>query len=142
MSHFVDEMSDQLNLRWAWDKVRREATPGDIWFDEVELAAFDIELEKNLRGIAAELRTGRYRMKAIRPLPFPKHPDKDGNPRVRQAFQVAVRDQVAWTALVNIVGPHVDSVVGKSCADYIRRGNLLEITTFMFSMLAGTGDSV
>lgn len=109
MNAFLEELADQLNLRWAWEKVRREARPGDIWFDEIELAGFELELERNLRAVGAELRTGRYRLASLRPLPFPKHPDKDGNPRVRQVFQVSVRDQVAWTAVVNVVGPHVDS---------------------------------
>jgi hypothetical protein len=109
VNDFLKEVTDQLNLRWAWDKVRREATPGDIWFDEVELAGFELELERNLESIAAEFRKGRYHPKPLRPMPFPKHPDKSGNPRVRQVFQVAVRDQVAWTAVVNVVGPHVDS---------------------------------
>jgi len=39
---------------------------------------------------------------------FPKNPNKDGEQQVRQYFNVAVRDQVAWTAVVNVVGPHLD----------------------------------
>lgn len=111
MSPFLDEVSNQLNLRWAWEKVRHEATPGDIWFDQVELAGFELELERNLQNIATEFRKGKYRLSPLRPMPFPKNPDKDGNPRVRQVFQVAIRDQVAWTAVVNVVGPHVDNKI-------------------------------
>ncbi len=109
MSHFLYEISDQLNLRWAWEKVRREATRGDIWFDEIELAGFELELERHLRSIADEFRTGRYRVHPLRPLPVPKQNDKEGKAQIRQAFQVVIRDQVAWTAVVNVVGPHVDS---------------------------------
>ncbi len=109
MSAFLEEVADQLNLRWAWEKVRREARPGDIWFDEIELAGFELELERRLHEVGSELRKGRYRLAPLRPLPFPKHRDKNGDARVRQTFQVAVRDQVAWTAVVNVVGPHVDS---------------------------------
>jgi hypothetical protein len=109
MSRFLDEVTEQMNLRWAWEKVRREARPGDIWFDEIELAGFELELERNLQNIAAEFRKGRYHLTPIRPLPFPKHSDKDGNPQLRQMFEVALRDQVAWTAVVNVVGPYVDS---------------------------------
>jgi len=108
VSSFLEELTGQLNLRWAWEKVRREAKPGDIWFDEVELAGFELELEKNLESIAAEFKKGRYKLTVLRPLPFPKQPDKQGNQRVRQTFQIAIRDQVAWTAVVNVVGPHVD----------------------------------
>lgn len=106
---FLEEVSDQLNVRWAWEKVRREASPGDIWFDEVELAGFELELERNLRSIGRALRKGDYRLAPIMPLPFPKHSDHDGKARLRQAFKIDVRDQVAWAALVNIVGPYVDA---------------------------------
>lgn len=40
---------------------------------------------------------------------FPKNPDDDGNPRVRQYFHFRVRDQVAWTAAVNVLGRYVDA---------------------------------
>lgn len=108
MSKFLDDVTDQLNLRWAWEKVRNEAQPGDIWFDEIELAAFELELEKNLANIAQEFRKGDYTLFPLKPLPFPKHPDKEGKPQIRQTFQVAIRDQVAWAAVVNVVGPYVD----------------------------------
>lgn len=111
MSSFLDQVTDQLNLRWAWEKVRREATPGDIWFDEIELAGFELELDRNLANIAGAIRRGNYRLAPLKPLPFPKNPDRQGNPRIRQMFQLGVRDQVAWTAVVNVVGPHVDEVM-------------------------------
>ncbi len=42
---FLDDVTDQLNLRWAWEKVRRASTPGDVWIDEIELAGFEVQLE-------------------------------------------------------------------------------------------------
>lgn len=106
--NLLESVSDQLNLRWAWEKVRRAATPGDAWVDEVELAEFELGLGKNLQGIADELRRGRYRMSQIRPMAFPKNHDKDNKPQLRQYFKIAIRDQVAWTAFVNVVGPQLD----------------------------------
>jgi len=106
---FLSEAAEQLNLRWAYEKVRRASTLGDFWVDEIALSGFELELERNLLSIGAEFRKGRYRMSAIRPLPFPKDDDKDGNARIRQYFHVSIRDQVAWTAVVNVVGPHVDN---------------------------------
>jgi hypothetical protein len=105
---FLDDVTDQLNLRWAWEKVRRASTPGDAWIDEIELAGFEVQLERNLQSIAAEIRKGRYGLRPLRPMAFPKNPNKDGEQQVRQYFNVAVRDQVAWTAVVNVVGPHLD----------------------------------
>jgi len=109
VSDFLDKIVDQLNLSWAWEKVRREAKPGDTWFDEIELAGFELELERNLQSIAMDFRRKQYRLAPLKPMPFPKSSNKDGTPCVRQIFQVAIRDQVAWTAVVNVVGPYVDN---------------------------------
>lgn len=111
MSEFLDKVTDQLNLRWAWEKVRHQAQPGEIWFDEIELASFDLKLEFNLQSIAKEIKRGAYKMTPLKPLPFPKQPDKKGNKRIRQTFQVSVRDQVAWMAMVNVVGSYVDEKI-------------------------------
>ncbi len=108
---FLDDVTDQLNLRWAWEKVRRASTPGDVWIDEIELAGFEVQLERNLQSIADEIRKGRYRLRPLRPMAFPKNPNKDGEQQVRQYFNVAVRDQVAWTAVVNVVGPQLDPLM-------------------------------
>lgn len=105
---FLELVTDQLNLRWAWEKVRRASMPGDAWIDEIELGKFEVELERNLKSIAAEIQKGRYRLRSIRPMAFPKNSKKDGTPQVRQYFNVAVRDQVAWTAVVNVIGPLLD----------------------------------
>jgi len=42
---------------------------------------------------------------------FPKNPKKDGGQQVRQYFNISVEDQVAWTALVNIIGPIIDPLI-------------------------------
>jgi hypothetical protein len=109
MHSFLDRVCDQLNLQWAWEKVKRASMPGDVWIDEVALASFEINLGTELVQLASDLRHGRYRIVPIYPMAFPKNPDTCGNSRVRQYFHFAIRDQVAWTAVVNIVGPYVDS---------------------------------
>jgi hypothetical protein len=109
VSVFIDRLTSQLNLRWAWEKVRRQASPGDVWFDELELSGFELDLEQCLDSIASEFRRGTFFLKPLRPLPYPKQKDKTGKARIRQMFYVTVRDQVAWTAVVNILGPYVDS---------------------------------
>lgn len=108
---FLELVTDQLNLRWAWEKVRRASTPGDAWIDEIELGRFEIELERNLQSIATEMRNGSYRLRPLRPMAFPKNSKKDGEPQVRQYFNVAVRDQVAWTAVVNVIGSYLDPLM-------------------------------
>ncbi len=105
---FLQLVTDQLNLRWAWEKVRRASVPGDVWINEIDLAEFELDLERNLQSIATEIRKGRYRLRPLRPMAFPKNPSKKGEQRVRQYFNLAVRDQIAWTAVVNVIGPYID----------------------------------
>src|SRR4051812_48556683 len=108
MDSFLDRVCDQLNLRWAWEKVKKASVPGDVWIDEAELASFEVQLGSELQRLEVDLRKGRYRVAPLRPMAFPKNPDDKGNPRVRQYFNFSIRDQVAWTAVVNVVGPYVD----------------------------------
>lgn len=108
MRNFLSQVCDQLNMRWAWEKVKRASVPGDVWIDEADLAAFEVHLGRELQQLADDLSSRKFRMSPIRPMAFPKNPDEEGNPRVRQYFHFAVRDQVAWVAVVNILGRFVD----------------------------------
>lgn len=93
---------------WAWRKVRRAYESADFLFDQAELAAFELNLEAELDSIRADFSVGRWRNRPIRLTPQPKGPDKQGRPRMRQYFQVAVRDQVAWAAMTIVLGPEID----------------------------------
>jgi len=96
------------NLLWAWRKVRRSYRMADGLFDQAELAGFELNLEAELASIRHDFETGGWKNRPIRLVPQPKKPDKDGKPRLRQYFEISVRDQVAWTALVNVLGPELD----------------------------------
>lgn len=96
------------NLLWAWRKVRRSYQTADGLFDQAELAGFELNLEAELASIRHDFETGGWKNRPIRLVPQPKKPDKDGRPRLRQYFEISVRDQVAWTALVNVLGPELD----------------------------------
>lgn len=109
MHSFVSQVCDQQNMRWAWEKVKRASVPGDIWIDEADLAYFEVHLGRELQSLGDDLLSRKFRMSPIRPMAFPKNPDGDGNPRVRQYFHFTVRDQVAWAAVVNVLGRYVDA---------------------------------
>jgi hypothetical protein len=96
------------NLLWAWRKVRRAYAMADSLYDPAELAAFELSLEAELSAIRADFEAGRWVTSPLRLVPQPKKPDKDGNPRFRQYFQLSVRDQVAWVAVANVLGPELD----------------------------------
>lgn len=96
------------NLLWAWRKARRCYRMADGLFDQAEVAAFELNLEAELTAIRHDFETGNWRNRPIRLVPQPKKPDKAGKPRLRQYFEIAVRDQVAWIALANVLGPELD----------------------------------
>jgi hypothetical protein len=97
------------NLHWAWGKVRRYYETTDAWFNEAEVAAFEVNLEAELGKIRDQFQSKHYKTAPLLPLPQPKAPDKEGKPRARQAFWVSVADQVAWIALVNVIGPQLEA---------------------------------
>lgn len=93
---------------WAWRKVRRAYQAADSLYDQAALAAFELDLEAQLDSIRADFAVGRWLNQPLRLVPQPKNPDKKGAPRMRQFFEVAVRDQVAWAAIATVFGPELD----------------------------------
>jgi hypothetical protein len=109
MSRIRDQLTSRENLQWAWAKAKRMYDTADGPVDWGSIAAFELDLEEQLRNIGRDFERGRYRLAPLILLPQPKKPDDDGTPRLRQSFHVTVRDQVAWIALVNVIGPLLDS---------------------------------
>lgn len=93
---------------WAWRKVKNCYQSADSLFDQAAVAAFELNLEQELESIRSDFRDGRWRTQPLRPVPQPKKPKPTGEPRLRQYFEVSVRDQVAWAAIVTVLGPEVD----------------------------------
>lgn len=89
-------------------KAKRMYGLDDILSDDLEVAEFEINLEQSLTSIANDLRRNRYQLRPLTPLAHPKGMDDSHSHRIRQSFKVAVRDQVAWIALVNIIGPVIE----------------------------------
>lgn len=94
------------NLYWAWLKYQQYLQGAHCWIDEARLACFEANLQAELDAIGAQFKALTYRTSSIRPLPLPSH-DKKREPN-RYIFDISVRDQVAWIAFVNIVGPGLD----------------------------------
>jgi len=105
---FLEQLTLPENLYWAWLKVRNAFRNGDSWFDELELAKFEANLEAELISIKKAFLSKNYKMNPIEPLPLPKKPEENGIPLIRQAYWFSIRDQVAWMALINIIGPLLD----------------------------------
>lgn len=97
------------NLIYAWQKAKRLYRMADGYVDNGELAEFELNLEKRLGKIQRQFERSSYRMRKLRPVPRPKKLNK-GNAIDRQYYHVSVDDQVAWIALVNVLGPGLDRV--------------------------------
>ncbi len=95
-------------LLWAWRKVRRCYQVADSLYNQAELAAFDLNLEAELESIRRDFAAAKWAGQPLRLVPQPKKPDKQGNPRLRQYFELGVRDQVAWAAVATVLGPELD----------------------------------
>ncbi|POR54089.1 RNA-directed DNA polymerase [Bosea psychrotolerans] len=96
------------NMLWAWRKIKRAYRSADCLFDQAELAQFELCLDAELDKIRRDFDAGIWKPAPLKLVPQPKKPGKDGAPRLRQYFQIAVRDQVAWAALANVLGPELD----------------------------------
>jgi hypothetical protein len=103
----IDAISSPENLFWAWEKVKQLYAMESVWFDDLELAHFEGTLREQFNSLHEDLKSGQYRCRALRPLPHPKGNDRTSL-ELRQSFAISVRDQVAWLAVINIVGPPLD----------------------------------
>ena len=105
-----DDLLRVENFFWAWQKARASYSFDRTWYDEIELATFETNLKENLHALRDEFASGQYALRAARPVAFPKRGESSSNhqPTTRQMFWFSVRDQVAWLALVNVIGPLID----------------------------------
>lgn len=95
------------NLFFAWQKAKRLYSTLDGYLDRGEIAEFELNLDASLEDIRRKFKNGKYRTSKLRVLPRPKKlTDKETVDR--QYFHVSVRDQVAWIAVVNAIGPELD----------------------------------
>lgn len=99
------------NLFSAWTKLRKYYGEEGIWTEEIELSDFEANLEEELDIIARQFVNLRYQMHPLKLMAYPKRGDTIEEIVARQSFWVDVRDQVAWIAFVNVVGPWLDALM-------------------------------
>ena len=113
----LDAICSKENLILAWRRVENSFSHGRIWFDELELAAYKFNLQENIRDLSERMRNGNYQMRPIIPAPYPKgtsvnaeNDNQDGKEdlNVRQSFSVYIEDQLAWMAVLGILGPYFE----------------------------------
>ena len=103
--NLMEQVTSLENLMLAWRKLERAFNYGDVWYDELLIAEFKMNLVEHLREIASSIQNGEYKMSPIRPIPFPKGgEDENGELKVRQSFFIDFRDQLVWMAVCNVIG--------------------------------------
>ena len=106
----VERIADWDNLCWAFRKAEHlHRTLYDV-ADDFDESHFELFIRDQLSDIRNDFLAEAYRTSPLRLMPIPKTP-KNGNSRLRQFFQVAFRDQVAWIAILNVIGPALDSAM-------------------------------
>ena len=113
-SHPTPSPYEQLllseNLTYAWRKAKRLYSAADGYTDLGEIAEFEVDLENRLCSIRDRFIGGRYDPIVLRICPLPKKLASDKTVD-RQYFHVNIDDQVAWIALVNVIGPSFDRIM-------------------------------
>jgi hypothetical protein len=70
--NFIEKLTLPENLYWAWAKARQVYLRGDAWYDPIELAHFEANLESELLIIASQFRKLNYNIAPLKPLSHPK----------------------------------------------------------------------
>lgn len=113
-NNIFETICSKENLILAWRRVESSFHHGDVWYDELELAAYKFNLVKNIEDLSKSLSNGTYKMKPIKPAPYPKNKkivkDKEEHNilRVRQSFCINVEDQIVWMAVYGVLGPYFE----------------------------------
>lgn len=103
--NLIEQVTSLENMMLAWRKLERAFNYGDVWYDELLIAEFKMNLVDNLQQLAICIKAGEYKMKPIRPIPFPKGgKDENDELKVRQSFFIDFRDQLVWMAVCNAIG--------------------------------------
>ena len=115
-NNIFETICSKENLILAWRRVENSYHHGDVWFDELELSAYKFNLLDNINKLSEKMRTGTYKMRPIKPAPYPKGKKvvmDDGENeheelRVRQSFCIYVEDQIVWMAVYGVLGPYFE----------------------------------
>ena len=120
----IDKVYSKKNLRAAFRKVK--ANGGAAGVDHETIERFEERLEENLDRLHDELRSQRYRPRAVRRAWIPKPGKKDDK---RPLGIPTVRDRVVQTALRNVLEPIFEQDFaprsygfrpGRGCKDALR----------------------
>ena len=56
----MDQVTSLENMMLAWRKLERAFNYGDVWYDELLIAEFKMNLVENLRELSVSILNGEY----------------------------------------------------------------------------------
>lgn len=137
----IERIIEYSNLLFAWKKFKNSSERGDVWHDGFEFVRFEANLRKNLMSIREDVLDGSYRLTDLHELPYPKGgkvmevgeelseadkadpcilhiKEKNVALRYRVTYDVAIRDQVLWIAIVNVIGEYFEDLMPEWSYNY------------------------
>ncbi len=102
MTFLYDKVSEYNNLLSGWDRVKENY--GGPGVDRVSVEGFENRLDRNLISLQKDLKNQRYR-----PLPLLKFLVDKGNGETRSLSVPTVRDRVAHSAALRVLGPILEA---------------------------------
>lgn len=118
-----DKVWHRPNLWSAWSNTA--ANKGSPGVDDITIASYEREVEKNLEHLSQSLRNGSYRPKAIRRVHIPK-----GDGKTRPLGIPTVQDRIVQGAILHVIEPIFERQFaeqsygfrpGRGCKDALRR---------------------
>ena len=106
-NNILDSICNYENFYWAWNKFKRAYKVENASFNEIELFSYEVGLQKKIDAIISDIRNNNYKTDPIYPISIPK-PFEDNKSHARQYFNISIRDQLSWLAVMNIIGPLLD----------------------------------
>lgn len=106
-----EQVYNKENLYNAWNKVRALYN-NELHFiiDINEVVEFESDLTNNITALSEQIKNGTFKLSPLVPLPFPKiKKDESSSTQARQFFHISITDQLAWVALINVIGPILDN---------------------------------
>lgn len=127
----IELIIERQNLVAAWIKVKSCLLGYEGWVGIKDLYLFEATLDQNLQIIHDQFVSGEWQLQKMMPLPRLKVSKDRKTDReaeiIRQDFWVPIIDQVAWVAMVNVIGEILDvQMPGWSFANRLYRSVFYE----------------
>lgn len=106
---YLDRIASKENILWAWRKVKSYHSKDVVIRDDLAISSVESDLDNTLYEISKKLRKGKYVNGPAKLICQPKSQQDSDALTFRPFFAIPVCDQIAWIAVVNVIGPFLDS---------------------------------